>query len=375
MKYNRYLWLDFIRGFSAILVCAGHLRAALFEPFSNGNVDVNIFTLLFYFLTSLGHEAVMVFFVLSGFFVGGSVLHNRNDFDFLKYNLIRLSRLWIVLIPALIFTFFIDLFISRSVLNGGYASVLNSGPISDYSLSIITFFYNVFFLQTIVSPVFGSNGALWSLANEFWYYITFPLVLYVFGCLKSTTIIKICSSIIILFLCYFSFRHEIFYGFFIWLLGVGVYKINNYIDGKIGIFFKMLSMIQFVFVTIICNYYTFPLVDFIFSLSFSLCLLSLINISDGLIVKLKLKKIIITLSDMSYSLYLFHFPVVLLIYSLFFINGKLILNIYGLVVYFFFMLVLLLVGYIAWFMFERYSLKVRLFILDNYEHNFKRSLY
>jgi peptidoglycan/LPS O-acetylase OafA/YrhL len=41
---------------------------------------------------------------------------------------------------------------------------------------------NILFLQTIhlpdgfVIPVFGSNSPLWSLSNEFWYYIAFPLL-------------------------------------------------------------------------------------------------------------------------------------------------------------------------------------------------------
>ena len=36
---------------------------------------------------------------------------------------------------------------------------------------------NAFFLQTIVGPTFGSNGPLWSLAYEWWYYVLFPLAL------------------------------------------------------------------------------------------------------------------------------------------------------------------------------------------------------
>ena len=43
---------------------------------------------------------------------------------------------------------------------------------------------NALFLQTIVAarnaphpvPTFGSNGALWSLSYEFWYYLAFPLL-------------------------------------------------------------------------------------------------------------------------------------------------------------------------------------------------------
>ena len=36
-------------------------------------------------------------------------------------------------------------------------------------------FSNIFFLQGIYTPTFGTDGALWSLANEFWYYLLFPL--------------------------------------------------------------------------------------------------------------------------------------------------------------------------------------------------------
>jgi peptidoglycan/LPS O-acetylase OafA/YrhL len=39
----------------------------------------------------------------------------------------------------------------------------------------LTFAGNLFFLQTVAVPVFGSNSPIWSLANEFWYYLTIPL--------------------------------------------------------------------------------------------------------------------------------------------------------------------------------------------------------
>lgn len=58
---------------SALLVMLGHLRAFLFLDF----VDLKgtgAVTKVFYFSTGLGHQALMVFFVLSGYCVGGSVL-------------------------------------------------------------------------------------------------------------------------------------------------------------------------------------------------------------------------------------------------------------------------------------------------------------
>src|ERR1700751_1049072 len=45
----------------------------------------------------------------------------------------------------------------------------HSGPIS-----LATFFANLFFLQSLYAPVFGTNVPLWSLAYEAWYSALFP---------------------------------------------------------------------------------------------------------------------------------------------------------------------------------------------------------
>ena len=60
----------------------------------------------FYFLTGLGHQAVMVFFVLSGFLVGGHVYTAvaEGRWSWPDYLIKRLTRLWIVLLPALVLT-------------------------------------------------------------------------------------------------------------------------------------------------------------------------------------------------------------------------------------------------------------------------------
>ena len=51
-------------------------------------------------------------------------------------------------------------------------------PPQPADLTLRHVFANVLFMQTVMAPVFGSNGPLWSLANEFWYYVTFPFLLY-----------------------------------------------------------------------------------------------------------------------------------------------------------------------------------------------------
>ena len=76
------------------------------------------------------------------------------------------------------------------------------------------------FLQTIRVPTFGTNGALWSLANEFWYYVLFPLVMLVF--LGRSPFTKVCAALVAIGIFLFVGSTISLY-FLIWLLGVVVY--------------------------------------------------------------------------------------------------------------------------------------------------------
>lgn len=175
---RRHLALDLIRALSALAVCAGHLRAAMFVDYAQAG---GLGHAPFYAATGLGHQAVVVFFVLSGFFVGGGVLRARASFSWGDYALARLTRLWIVLVPALVMTAIIDrllAWVAPGVLEGALADAWASGPGpgTPHDGSIVTLLGNLLFLQTIAVPVYGTNGPLWSLANEFWYYVLFPLL-------------------------------------------------------------------------------------------------------------------------------------------------------------------------------------------------------
>ena len=99
------IWLDAIRGLAAVEVFLGHLRPVCFEtnPQLPGLPGIVIKT--FYFSTSLAHEAVVIFFVLSGFLVGGSVLAEFRETSSIRlwpYVAARVARIHSVLIPALL---------------------------------------------------------------------------------------------------------------------------------------------------------------------------------------------------------------------------------------------------------------------------------
>jgi peptidoglycan/LPS O-acetylase OafA/YrhL len=159
----------------------GHLRGLFFVDFPE--VERHSAWLgAIYFVTGFGHQAVMVFFVLSGFFISSAILkrYAARNWSWGDYAIDRLSRLYVVLIPGLLFGLLWDTIGSRRFAwTGLYTHPLqNLGyAVAREGLTVRDFVGNVFFLQTIVCRTFGSNAPLWSLANEFWYYVLFPLAL------------------------------------------------------------------------------------------------------------------------------------------------------------------------------------------------------
>ena len=368
MKHqNRYVWLDLIRGLSAILVCAGHLRAVMFADYALLPKS-SLIEKAFYFFTGLGHEAVMVFFVLSGFFVGGSVLSRKDNFKFDDYLLARLSRLWVVLIPAMLFTAIMDQVmggILPDLLTGEHLSILSSGPAPNggYSASIANFFANLFFLQTLYTPVFGTNGPLWSLANEFWYYMLFPLLMIATGLVKRSLWPKLVSAVLFLFIAIIV-ASKLLSGFLVWMLGVGVYEIYRRKKGCFSNWFVLFSGILFGASLLDSKAgIIHPLLhvsgDLFVAICFSLFLISLKEKSISGIWKERLAGGAKWLSEISYTLYLFDFPVFMLLYTVYYADGQLTLNWVSGSVYNALFALSVAASFLMWWLFERNTPLVR----------------
>lgn len=174
--------LDVIRVAAAFAVLIFHVRYRFFLDYA----DVDSKSLLakcFYVITSFGHDAVMVFFVLSGYLISGSILRDRQlgRFTWTRYGLNRLTRLYVVLIPGLLLTIFWDglglqLYPTNPVYTGAKTSWKQDYFDVRERLTPEVIAGNLLFMQTIVVPPLGSNAPLWSLAYEFWYYLLFPLI-------------------------------------------------------------------------------------------------------------------------------------------------------------------------------------------------------
>jgi peptidoglycan/LPS O-acetylase OafA/YrhL len=150
----------------------------------------NFVTAVAYLAAGLGHQWVIVFFVMSGYLVGGSVLRSvrANRWSWGSYLLARLTRLYVVLLPALLLGGILDwtgMHMPGTVAVYSGQSGMHALAVDVYTtLTLPTLAGNSLFLQTIALPglhgltvpAFGSNGPLWSLSNEFWYYMAFPLL-------------------------------------------------------------------------------------------------------------------------------------------------------------------------------------------------------
>lgn len=160
--------LNILRGLAALLVVLGHSRDVItqvIDPSLMGSALQKILLAP----TSFGQESVAIFFVLSGYLVGGQVIREvREDrFSWRSYMAKRLSRLWTVLIPGIGITFILDM-LGQRAFSEAWAKIELHGS---YDLGAAA--CNAVFLQKPHCWSYGSNGSLWSLAYEFWFYVLF----------------------------------------------------------------------------------------------------------------------------------------------------------------------------------------------------------
>jgi peptidoglycan/LPS O-acetylase OafA/YrhL len=225
IERGAYRTIDFVRAAAAIAVVWNHSFNMLLQAVrpSDGAAYV-----LLTRSASFGRDAVMVFFVISGYWIARSVTSSvaGDRWSWPDYTINRLSRLYIVLVPALALgllldasgRFLLDVAPYRALgfQESGYFDVGSN-------ISPAILLGNLAFLQEMVVPPLGSNSPLWTLSREFWYYIWFPaLYLAVRGrpswpaLILTAATAMLAPSVVALFGC--------------WLLGAGV----AWIEPRIG---------------------------------------------------------------------------------------------------------------------------------------------
>jgi len=333
---ERSFFIHFVRAIAALLVCVGHAKEFILidRQASDGLVSQICRGVL-----SLGSPAVLVFFFISGFLVGGREIINFRcgKINPRKYLLDRFSRLWIVIIPALILTYFLNSLTCNTFRYDNFCqpnTELNFNSVTPYSSQgIIDFIINLLFLQSFLGPVWGSNGPLWSLSYEFWYYIIFYSILILISAYKSRAFLskRIIFAILSLIIGLIILNTDWLKLGIVWLLGalasgfppkVTFLRIldSRGVVIKIGLIFNGLILPTMLINKILSNSLTVLLISGV--LYFSVYCMK----SDNFVSSRKFEKIVL-LSSISFTLYAIHFPLLALISAAIGFNQDLPLNV------------------------------------------------
>jgi peptidoglycan/LPS O-acetylase OafA/YrhL len=321
--------LDAMRGLAALVVCSDHCRHIFFVEYHE-LLSRHALFLIPYLATTAGHQAVVIFFVLSGFLVGGSVLRalRQDRWSWKQYLTHRFVRLWLVLIPALLLGIFWDslgLYL-HSHIAGNSGQLLHTVPGTTaaapmphrlglhFKSTPAEFFGNLFFLQTILVPTLGSNGPLWSLANEFWYYLLFPLGLFtITGHYK--VIIRIVFAILFVLMAIFVGK-SIFQLFPLWLFGVAIVFIPPRRFSHLSRIFATFAYIAFFLASVQLSRNYSTAVDYLLGVAtaaYIWLLLSAQKRSSGGLGEALARD----MARFSYTLYLVHMPFLIFVGSFF----------------------------------------------------------
>jgi peptidoglycan/LPS O-acetylase OafA/YrhL len=267
--------------------------------------DLNIAWQGFYFITGFAHQAVIVFFVLSGFLVGGSVLNDfrLSRFSWGQYLIRRLTRLYPALLAALVCGAFFDFlgyhFFNESGLYTGQSRNLVLAYDASERMTFVTFLGNALMLQTIEVPTFGTNGPLWSLANEFWYYLLFPLclcALYKGASVKSRVMMAVLAGGLFIWLPW-----NILIYFVVWLFGASLHLLGNL---RLP---SWLGVVLFVTTITATRFGAGHAGDLMLGIAVAGLILSMRAARPAPLAQMDRR-----LAAFSYSLYVMHFPVVVL---------------------------------------------------------------
>ncbi|EIM24727.1 acyltransferase family protein [Microvirga lotononidis] len=171
-------FLDLLRFGAALLVLFGHTRGLLFTSFQD-IAHPGLGTKVFYFLTGIHREGVAIFFAVSGFLVGGAVWRaiRGQRFDPKAYLASRFARIYLVLVPALALALLLD-WAGRSFLGDtrffGERPLMPMGFTSDWTWPQMA--CNVAAVQGIFCKPLGVNPPLWSLGYEWVFYLIAPIL-------------------------------------------------------------------------------------------------------------------------------------------------------------------------------------------------------
>lgn len=317
-------FLDLSRWVAAAVVCWGHLRNPLFVGYGDLQPSQQTLSIkAWFFVTGFHAEAVTVFFVLSGFLVGGMGLAKRSAgrLDLRQYAIDRATRLYVAFFPALLLGATLDVFGSHFAPTAGLYDLTHpilaskvAPPSFVATMSLEVFGANALMLQHFFTPTFGSNHPLWTISAEFWFYTVFGLALLVAdqsakrGRRAAAGVAAVVATLLL--------GPEFLLLFGLWTVGVAAAYAPSRTEQKwaaLCTLFTILVITRFSQSLLDRDHTLRAIKDYTVAISFAWLLVSMRGSRSSFLTRmLRLNR---RLASFSFSLYLIHFPLMIFVLS------------------------------------------------------------
>ncbi|CAN7713192.1 acyltransferase [Paenibacillus sp. LjRoot153] len=317
---RRYDQLDSLRGLAASSVLLSHLIFPSFYLIDKiKNTPLHIFW--------AGHEAVILFFLLSGF-VLSLPFHNNKKTRYRDYLVKRICRIYIPYIASIILSILLMTTLAHTSIpelgnwfNGNRISSLSSESLIGHFLFLGD--YN----STEINPV------VWSLVHEMRISLIFPLLMFFvirLGWKKNIALSLACT--VIYYLCIKTINYNIpfiysihYIGFF--TVGALLAKHRQFIH---DLYLKLTNSLKYTIMIVgvmayTYTYWFFPNSAYLhvtlindWVVAIGSCIFIIFSLNSNILKKILLLKPIHFIGQTSYSLYLFHIPLLLTLFNIFY---------------------------------------------------------
>jgi len=296
---NRIYLLDLARGIAAISVVIFHYK--IFYYYNISSEKYVLENQPFYGYIKLVYQsgwiAVQFFFLLSGFIFFKLYLHKiyKKKINFYNFLILRISRLYPLHLVTLILVLLI------------YLALDSYDFINPIRGDLKHFIYNLFLIQEWGISSFPSfNVPSWSISVEILMYIIFFYI-----ALKQNIFFYTILVIIISIILFFKFKF-IGYGGYCFFVGGLSFMVTDKLKLSNQIKIMFFCLIIFLSIMFLINFNISSITNKIISLTiFFPSIINLLYLINNRYPQLGGKVSI--LGDISYSIYLIHFPIILII--------------------------------------------------------------
>jgi peptidoglycan/LPS O-acetylase OafA/YrhL len=312
--HNNIKSLHIIRGICAAIVVVYHSKFILWSGGTlykekiglHGIADYLLFALDM--MSSCGAQCVLAFFILSGFVIHYSYTHSNQKLQ--QFYIIRIIRIYFPYIVSVLFsliTLYAVVTLNSSIAVDGVREY-NTRLLNAFNdINITSFLKTMIFVPNVEYA--GFNPAYWSLLHEGVFYLLFPI--YFYAGTRYRALLFAVVAIAWLFV-----QSNILY-YQLYFMG-GMFLYDFYRSGRFFFAHRKIHRIVYMLAFPIL-YVAINVVVKVNHLAADLATLAILIMAFDLIIYhgIKERKILTELSNVSFSLYLNHMPVLTICYCIF----------------------------------------------------------